>query len=274
MSTGGSLGYLQIQLSKFIHGNGSSFETLSNIINLIMRRNPRKKNKKQNRSRGKFGTSTMSANQRPADPSNYTFGTTLRVRGPTPDSVLVDLFYQDTTLTRNNVGGLLSSWRYRINSAYDPDPLLGTGAISGFIEWSAFFLHYRVVEFGYDVQLANNESFPLLVLSSPTLVDVGANYSSMDQFSEFPYGRKNLISAKGGQDKMRFRGTIDVAKLEGTREALYDSGFSSNVNTNPAMLRFFNVGFTGGTNVLVNGVMVSIRLRFKTLFSARAVIPA
>jgi hypothetical protein len=160
-----------------------------------------------------------------------------------------------------------------MNSAYDPDPLLGSGSLSGFNEWAAFYSHYRVVGFGYQFELANNESFPLIVVCAPTVVDVGANYSSTDQISEFPYGQRAMISAKTGADRCVLSGYVDIAKLEGTTEAIYDSTFSAVTTTNPAQPRYFNIGI-GAPSVLVNGVTASVRLQFTVLFFARNNVPA
>jgi hypothetical protein len=193
----------------------------------------------------------------------------MRVPQSFPDNVVTTLVYQDTILNRNNVGGLVCSWRYRLNSVFDPDPLLGSGAISGFAEWAGIYTHYRVLSYTYDFSVANNETFPLMVVAAPTLPDIGSNTSNLDQLPEVPYGRKSLLSAKGGQDRTRIRGHISIAKLEGSMEPLTDSSFSSQVTTNPVMLRFMNFGFTGGSVPLVNGVLVSVRMKFRTQFFAR-----
>jgi hypothetical protein len=208
-----------------------------------------------------------------ADPSNYVFGQTLRVRGPISDSVLVDLFYQDTLISRNNAGNLVLSWRYRANSVFDPDPLLGTGSLSGFNEWAAFFNAYRVVDFDYDIQFSNLESFPLICVACPTLLDVGANYASTDQMPEFPYGKKSMISGKGGMDRARIRGHVDLASLEGATTYFTSNEFAAVVTTNPGTVRFMNFGIVS-TSVLVNGILASVRMKYKTLFFRRSNIPS
>jgi hypothetical protein len=159
-----------------------------------------------------------------------------------------------------------------MNAAYDPDPLLGSGSLTGFNEWAAFYTHYRVLSFCYDVQISNQESFPLVALVAPTHTDVGANYTSTDQFSEFPYGKKNILSAKTGKDNCRFRGDVNIAKFEGSREPLTDMSFASAVATVPAQLRFFNIGCDSGS-VYVNGVFVSVLLIYEVQFFARLPIP-
>jgi len=205
--------------------------------------------------------------------NEYSRGSVLYIRGPTPDNVVVELYYQDTVPTRNNVGGSVCSWRYRINSCYDPDPLLGTGAVSGFSEWAAMYTHYRVISFAYDVQLSNMESFPLVALCAPTLLDPGANYTGTDQFSELPFGRKSILSAKGGSDRCRFRDSFSIARFEGSQEPLTDQSFSSQTTTNPAMIRFFNIG-VDSSSPLVNGVFASVRLSFLVQFYARTLVIA
>jgi len=205
---------------------------------------------------------TMASNMSATQARRFISGKCSIVRGPVPDGTLVDLFYIDTTFSRNNVGGTVLSWRYRMNSAYDPDPLLGTGALTGFLEWAAFYTHYRVVDFGYDIQLANMETFPLLVVCCPSATDLGANYTYTDQIPEFPYGRKNILSAKTGDDKCRFRGSVDISKFEGTTESIYDSTFASAVTANPSNVRYFNVG-AGSSAVFANGIFLSVRLRTK-----------
>jgi hypothetical protein len=204
--------------------------------------------------------------------SSSTYGTTLTMPRSFPDTVVTRLVYQDTIFNRNNVGGVVCSWRYRINSAYDPDPLLGTGAISGFAEWAAIFTHYRILDMAYDAQIANNEAFPLMVVAAPTLLDLGANSSNLDQIPELPYGRKQILSAKGGYDKCRIRGRVSIPKLEGSREPITDQSFASQTTTNPAMIRFMNFGFTGGSLPLVNGVFISLKLTYTVSFFARTAI--
>jgi len=247
-----------------------------NAMNSNNRKNKNRKASRKRRGRGnrnRASGSVMTANMRQAQAKKFVNGKCAIIRGPIADSVMVDLFYLDTVGIRNNVGGTVLSWRYRVNSAFDPDPLLGTGALSGFLEWAAMYTHYRVVDFGYDVSLSNLETFPLIAAIAPTLLDVGPNYVNFDQFPEFPYGRKSLLSVSGGQDRCRFRGSVDIAKLEGTTESMYDSTFSSQVTTNPIMLRFFNIGCSGVSNVFVKGVFLSVRLRYRCLFYARTNVP-
>jgi len=85
-------------------------------------------------------------------------------------------------------------------------------------------------------------------------------------------GKKSLVSAKGGRDLCRLRGNVNIATLEGSTQPLTDALFASTTSTVPSGIRFFNVGIDSATN-LVNGVFVSVRLRYKTQFYARTNVP-
>jgi len=194
-------------------------------------------------------------------------------RNPAPDGVVVDLYYIDSVQTRNNAGNLISTWRYRVNSAFDPDPLLGTGAIPGFVEWAAFYDRYRVLDFMYDAQFSNLEAFPLQVVAAPSLLDLGANYASAVDIPGFPYGTKSLISTLGGQDRARLSGHLDLEKFEGSPTIYTDNNYSGVVSGNPTNVRFMNFGLVSDAN-LVHGVFISMKLGFRTLFYQRLNTPA
>jgi len=194
-------------------------------------------------------------------------------KAPAPDAVLVDLYYQDGTETRNNAGGLVLSWRYRNNSVYDPDPLLGTGSISGFVEWAAFYDRYRVIEFSYDLDIVNMETFPVVVSAAPTLLDVGANYASTIDFPAFPYGSKRVLGTSAGQGRSRLSGQLNLAMFEGSPAYYTDSAFSSVITGNPTNVRYMNFGIVPQA-ALVNGVFISCRLGFRVLLYERLNLPS
>jgi hypothetical protein len=206
--------------------------------------------------------------------SMYTVGDVLVLyKAPAPDAVVVDLFYQDPTETRNNAGGLVLSWRYRVNSVYDPDPLLGTGAISGFVEWAAFYDRYRVINFSYDVDIVNMENFPVALTAAPTLLDVGANYASTIDLAAFPYGSKRVLGSNAGQGRSKISGQLDLALFEGSPSVYTDNNYSSVVNTNPVNIRFMNIGIIPQA-ALVNGVYISSRMGYRVLFYQRLNLPS
>jgi hypothetical protein len=204
----------------------------------------------------------------------YTSGSTTIIRNPVADSLFVKLFYNDTTLLRNNVGGTVCSWRYRMNSAYDPDPALGTGAITGFNEYAALYDRYRVTKCSIDIEIANLESFAIEIIFAPTLLDVGTNYTGVSSMPEYPYGKKKILSIAGGKDSGRMKFTSTIARIEGSKSAYTDLLFSAVVNTNPTNTRWYNVGYITGGNVLVKGVFAVVRLAYEVQFTERLNINA
>jgi len=190
-------------------------------------------------------------------------------RNLAPQRTIVVLKYQDPTNTRSNVGGYPCTWRYRMNSAYDPDPALGSGSLSGFTEWAAFYYNYRVLSFQYEINLTNNESFPVVIVSSPTNNDVGLNYTNLTQISELQYGKSRCLSPKGGQDRIRYQGKLLLSDVLGDDSYYYDPNYYSAVTSNPSNLLYFNVGFGDNSNVQVNGVGCFIRLSYEVEFFDR-----
>lgn len=204
-------------------------------------------------------------------PKGSTAGQVMRISNRVPDTMVVSLIYPDSVMIRNNVGGVNCSWRYRMNSAYDPDPLLGTGAIPGFTEYAAFYTHYRVIKFGYRMTVLSNENFPLNFICAPSELDVGANYSNLDELPGYPYGKQRMLGNLGSEP-VSMKWQITPSRLEGSSEPRTDNTFASQTTTNPIMIRFMNFGFTNSTTPLVSGVTISMSVRYIVQFYARGVI--
>lgn len=226
-------------------------------------RNTQKRQKNNNKKSGKPVRDGIPAK----DLNKILEGQSTIIRGPMLDNVVVELRYQDPSLSRSNVGNAICSWRYRMNSTFDPDPLLGTGAISGFNEWAGIYSTYRVIGFRYEIEISNAEAFPIVVTTCPTTSDLGANATAALDFSEVPYGKQAMLSAKGGQDRAFISGSLYLPKFFGA-SYLYDSTFNSLTTGNPGTLLFFNVGCVSGTAQTV-GTISSVKLTYITSFYRR-----
>jgi len=194
-------------------------------------------------------------------------GTFAFCRSPAFDSLVVTFSYVDPTFVHTMVG-FVTSFRYRMNSVYDPDPNILSGTVSMFNEWAAIYNHYRVLKFRYVVTLSNMSALPLMVSTVPTRIDLGANYSGAINFPEAPYGQSGLISAQGGQDRYTFTGTIDLAKFSGHRGYEYDDITGAQINSSPGSLYYFNVG-VNSSSTGVGTVTANVRLEFETLLYDR-----
>ncbi len=209
---------------------------------------------------GKRANKQISRRPRFAGPT----GKTAMVNQSFFDSLTVRLSYTDQTLVRKNTSSYQARWSYRANSVYDPDYTGTGGQCSGFNEYAAMYYYYRVIRVHYDVQLSNLESFPILVALAPTSIDY---VDAALDLSELPYGKKAILSAKGGQDRCRLRGSVSMTDVVGESTVLYSDNYSSQVTTNPTFAAFLCVALNAdGANTLTNGVFASIRLQYDVTF--------
>lgn len=187
------------------------------------------------------------------------------------DWVIVDLTYPDTTFTRNNAGFTYMGWRYRMNSIYDPDPLLGSGSIPGYTAWSAFFNNYRVLQLSYSIDIANLEPSPVDVYVYPSYTDLGSNPITSNEIFGNPHAAQGMIGSKGGMDKTRLKGVIDLGDFTGnTYQYLGNDGYGASFGSNPGNIAFLNVGGVAAATFTTNlGVDTRVTLVYTTLLSGR-----
>jgi len=185
-----------------------------------------------------------------------------------PETVVVDLVYPDVAYSRNNVSSTFLSWRYRANSIYDPDPALGSGSVPGYTFWASGYNAYVVLGLGYDISISNMEGSAVDVVAWPTVTDVGLNYAGTGEMFGNPHASQNTVSAKGGMDRCRLRGTVDLGKFYGN-PTQYISSFGGTFGANPVPI-YFNVGgvspgaFTSG-----NGLDVRVTLTYRVAIFSR-----
>lgn len=179
------------------------------------------------------------------------------------DKCLVKMRYNDTQNGQfTNSAAVYASKRYRLNSCYDPDPQIGSGSIAGFSEWAAFYSNYRVNGVGYEISICNKEANPVQIIVAPTISDVGANYSTIDELQELAFARNGIVSIAGGQDRIRFKGYLPMHEILGDKlKYKSDPQFSAATTANPATMFYLNVGgyMLGGT---FTGLGLAMTLRF------------
>ncbi len=190
-----------------------------------------------------------------------------------PPAIIVDLFYVDLRVD-NNAGSTYTSYRLRINGAYDPDPALGSGALPGFTEWAAIYRNYRVIKYEIEAEVSNLEAFPITVVASPSQADLGLNYSNLFNLMANPGAVSRQLSAKGGIDRDRFKITLDLGTYYGnTIQWFGNDSFGATTSANPTTLFYMNVGCVASSN-LVSGFTSRTIHRYRLLFSGRGVLNA
>jgi hypothetical protein len=230
-------------------------------------RKQRKKTNKTRVTRPRFEISNDAQQLKSIPRMLISSGSFHNIRDVADDTIRVKLKYYDTTMVRNNAGLTYLSWRYRMNSVYDPDPSLATGAISGFAEWAAIYSTYRVLSIIYQIKLANNEAFPLQVSTAPTFTDIGINALSSVDLAELKYAKYTMMAAKGGRDMVNLQGALRLDEIFGA-SYLYDPTFNAAVTTNPSTILYLNVG-VNSPSPLVNGVTPAVRIIYDVLFYRR-----
>jgi hypothetical protein len=186
-----------------------------------------------------------------------------------PDSILVRLKYTDAGAIRVNAAASLCSWRFRMNNPYDPDPLLGTGAVPGFVEWASFFRIYRVINFRYSIKMAGLDAIPGIAHTAPSENDLGANFANTYQLeSTSPYGKTSTFSALAGGRQAVINGVVNMEKFFGGLNYLGNDAFGALTTTSPTTQLFFNIGFTTSAAMTL-GVLYSGVFEFDVNFYSR-----
>ncbi len=190
-----------------------------------------------------------------------------------PDSIIVDMTYPDTVYQKNNVGSAYLSWRYRMNSVYDPDPTIGSGSVPGYTYYATAYGSYRVLDFGYNITLSNLEGSPVDVVCCPSTTDLGANYSFTNELFGNPHATVGLLSAKNGMDRCTLKGFIDLGKYYGNvTQYLGADSFGSGIGNNPSVVLHLNVG--GVSSALFttnNGLDYRVTLTYTVLWTQRKI---
>jgi len=190
-----------------------------------------------------------------------------------PPTITRRLNYIDSSINRNNAGVSYLLWQYRLNSAYDPDPLILTGGISGFSELAALYREYRVKSVQVETTICNKENFPItygIVFSNTNIAPSIVSVSTALDFLENGFSTRIVgLSPVGGLDQHHLETTISLPDLLGDPgEYNSDRGYASLNNTNPSVFLYANFIVVGSAN-FVNGVSQFTSLRMNTKFFNR-----
>lgn len=138
-----------------------------------------------------------------------------------PDSVIVRLNYRDNTISAMNPGGTQFAVRtMRLNDAWDPDPALGSGSISGFQEWCNLYGRWRVRSVNIDWALGNTTTTYVQAYFYATQNNtVPATVGAAINFSEIPFATpvKTLGPVSSYQAIQRWKKTYDIGEVYGSQ---------------------------------------------------------
>jgi len=195
---------------------------------------------------------------------------TLQTGAAVPPQVFRRLDFIATPKITNNALGYTNN-RYKMNSAFDVDPLVGSTTLVGFTEWSAFYGAYRVLRASGFIDFVNNEAFPVIVYVGPSRnagLDPGANSIGGLDWPSNALFKRHILSAKGGQDRIRLKFNFDFPVLY-SKQVLADDNFAGAVTANPSILLYMVCGaLTTGSDTFTTagGVSQDVAIHLDILF--------
>jgi hypothetical protein len=187
------------------------------------------------------------------------YGSTLHLSRPLAiaDGLQVKLRYILPIQTIGATASVLNSLRFTSN-AYDVDPSLGSTAMTGFAEYATIYSRFRTLDMSYDFTVVNLDAVGKEVISGFLTASVAATALGSN-YAENPYWKRKMIATSQGTSLCNMKGSLAVAKLFGTTQALHDDLFvgtttSSTLSANATMNVYIGCN---SPIVPVNGFTVS-----------------
>ena len=178
----------------------------------------------------------------------------LKVRQPgaiVPDRLFMKMMYIDTT--SNNlaiVGSTFGYFRYNANGLFDPNPIILTGNIAGFVELSALYARYRVRGCSIRLNTMNQLDQPVNIVIWPSNEDPATLITNtyLQGICAQPYSKYRSLSAKGGSDRTTLKGYMSTKKVVGSTSPGFEQNYAGTSLANPTDLWFWNIASYSITN--------------------------
>jgi len=188
-----------------------------------------------------------------------------------PMSIEVDLPWSDVITSFVPTGSSFGAFRYRGNSPFDPDPLLGGVPALYYPQWANFYRRFRVMHVVLEATFVNLETFPVNVTYAPTDFDFVASISSNQRAADLgnmPYGnRSTMLGPVGSQNRSTLRRVVPWAKFTGNKTAYYaDNEFAALNNANPVSQTDLTFAIYA-MSPFVNGIGRNVKIVYHVLWT-------
>jgi len=230
-----------------------------------MNRNNNNRKNKGNNTKNKQRTRVRANTARPYQRQGFT-NDLISTGDIIPRSMRTKLNFTSEGTVLTSVNNFLVR-RFRVNSLFDPDPLLGGTQYAGFVAMSALYREYRCTHSEFEWSVVNNEAFPVFVGAVYSNIDTATTIATAQNardLLENGYGtRSYALAAKGGKDLHSFTGKLALWKLLGNeREYMASPDYAAlNIN-NPVQPMFINLIVIASTGAALGaGVASSFTLR-------------
>ncbi len=162
-----------------------------------------------------------------------------------PNRLIVNLLWNDTTLTRTVTSSNAMNWAIR-SSAYDPDPASLTGSIPGFVELANLYSLYRVKKMKLDLEVANQNTEACVVAAWPSNVIQNTNSLTQADIMEYAgnvHASSAIVASTSGMSKAKLRVTASGEQLIGPNYNT-DLDYAASTSANPTEMYCINIGVT------------------------------
>lgn len=193
-----------------------------------------------------------------------------------PEKWLGVLKYIDDQYIRLNAGANYLLYNFRVNDLYDLDPLVLSGSFSGFKEAMQFYRYFRAIRGAVHFEGTNQETFGLMIgyfFSTDSLVGtVSSRNDLVNAFENAGAEPMQLVSAKGGMDKVTFDLEFDIGALilGNRRQYMTDVNYTGTISAGPAAPLYFNLGIASPSSTfLANGIVNALTFAIEAEFFGR-----
>jgi hypothetical protein len=165
--------------------------------------------------------------------------------------------------------------RWRVNSAFDPDPLFGGGTLAGFPQMAAIYQQYRVENFKVRFEVVANEpstavSFGLIFRDSDPATAILSYTDAQNAIESEPTTGPHSLGQTTGTSVYRHGWeTIKPSTICGNALMYYsDQDFSGLVTGNPNSMVYmgFILMANSSAGALTNGAQVTMFMEFTVRF--------
>jgi len=161
--------------------------------------------------------------------------------------------------------------RYLPNGLYDVDPIVGSTAAVGFVEWSALYNKYRVLSYTITWEVVNQDPLAVEINICNTNLDPGATNTNYPSYARMAHGKHFVLGNASSQNRRVITQRLSVKQIVGT-SASFDS-LQALVTANPANVVFAGLGVTATpVGVVTTGVTVVVTIAMRTLFFERKLL--
>lgn len=230
------------------------------ITSPASKRNLGKRNtNKRNGRKGKGSSGNLSE-------SGQTVSVVPRSLGWAPRRMRVTLRYNRFSVL-NNAAIQYANIRLQPTYCYDVDPVLGSTAMPGFVEYGGIYRFYRLRSSRIRVTFSNLESFPVQVYLVPVNYDPTANANPFVFMTSSMLCKKVVLGPSTGNGVGKLTHGMSTAAFTGIRDVQVADSYSAPTSgaSSPANNWFWAIG-GNGTSVFASGVAISIDMECEVDF--------